>query len=330
MDFVAIRKLIEHDIQAVNVLIHKSLYSEVALVNTIGDYIVNSGGKRLRPMLLLLSAKVFNYKGTNHIDLAAVIEFIHTATLLHDDVVDDSKLRRGQPTANNIWSNEASILVGDFLYSRSFQMMVNVKNMRVMEILSDATNIIAEGEVLQLLHCHEPDTSEENYLQVIERKTAKLFESAAQLGAVVNNQPSEYEQAMVTYGMNIGTAFQLIDDVLDYTGTVENVGKNIGDDLAEGKPTLPLIYALKQGDSEQKKILYKAIKEGIKDRTIENTRKELEFIQSIILSTNAIEYTKQIAKKKVDNAIEALSILPSSSYIEALHSFATFAINRTY
>jgi len=265
MDIAAIQTLINPDMQAVDALIRKRLHSDVALVNQIGHYIINSGGKRLRPMLLLLSARAFGFQGTHLINLAAVIEFIHTATLLHDDVVDASQLRRGQETANSVWGNEASVLVGDFLYSRAFQMMVEVKSMRVMEILSDATNIIAQGEVLQLLNCHEPNTTEADYLQVIRSKTAKLFEAATQLGAVISKQSSEYEQAMAAYGMHLGTAFQLIDDVLDYSATAEEMGKNVGDDLAEGKPTLPLIYALKQGTSAQQQVLHEAISKGGKE-----------------------------------------------------------------
>jgi len=322
MDIAAIQTLIHHDMQAVNALIENRLRSDVALVNQLGHYIINSGGKRLRPMLLLLSTRAFAYQGTHHINLAAVIEFIHTATLLHDDVVDASQLRRGQETANSVWGNEASVLVGDFLYSRAFQMMVEVNNMRVMEILSEATNIIAEGEVLQLLNCHEPDTSEADYLQVIRSKTAKLFEAAAQLGAVINDQPSEYEQSLAKYGAHLGTAFQLIDDVLDYSATTEEMGKNVGDDLAEGKPTLPLIYALKHGTSTQQQMLTEAISKGGK-----------EFITDVITaleSTKAIEYTAQSARKEADMAIAALAGLPSSHYTDALYTLAEFSVNRSY
>jgi octaprenyl-diphosphate synthase len=303
-------------------LIRKRLRSDVALVNQLGHYIINSGGKRLRPMLLLLSARAFGYQGTHHINLAAIVEFIHTATLLHDDVVDASQLRRGQQTANSVWGNEASVLVGDFLYSRAFQMMVEVNNMRVMEILSDATNIIAEGEVLQLLNCHEPDTSEADYLRVIRSKTAKLFEAAAQLGAVISEQPNESVQAMAKYGTHLGTAFQLIDDVLDYSATASEMGKNVGDDLAEGKPTLPLIYALKHGTPAQQQILTEAISKGGK-----------EFITDVIESlesTDAIGYTAQVAQKEADMAIAALTGLPSSSYTNALYALAKFSVNRSY
>ncbi len=322
MDFAAVQTLINDDMQSVNTLIQKRLQSEVALVNQLGNYIVNSGGKRLRPILLLLSARAFGYTGTNHINLATVVEFIHTATLLHDDVVDASELRRGRQTANSVWGNEASVLVGDFLYSRSFQMMVEIKNMRVMDILSNATNIIAEGEVLQLLNCNDPDTSEASYLQVIHSKTAKLFEAAAQLGAVISEQASELEQAMAIYGMHLGTAFQLIDDVLDYSATSEEMGKNIGDDLAEGKPTLPLIYALKHGTSAEQEILRQAITKGGKELINE--------VIAAIKSTNAIEYTAQAARKEAQKATQALTGLPASPYTDALLALADFSVNRSF
>ncbi len=322
MDILAIQNLMNHDMQAVNAMIHKRLHSEVELVNSVGHYIVNSGGKRLRPMLVLLSASAFNYQGNDHIKLAAIIEFIHTATLLHDDVVDASELRRGQQTANSIWGNEASVLVGDFLYSRSFQLMAELKNMRVMEILSTATNIIAEGEVLQLLNCYEPDTTETDYLRVIRSKTAKLFEAGAQLGAVITEQSANNEQAIAKYGMHLGTAFQLIDDVLDYSSNSEEIGKNIGDDLAEGKPTLPVIYALKYGTAEQQEVLRDAIKNGKKDNINE--------VISIINSTKAIDYTRKVAREEADMAIAALTTLPSSPYTDALYALAEFSINRSY
>jgi octaprenyl-diphosphate synthase len=322
MDILAIQNLMNHDMQAVNAMIHKRLHSEVELVNSVGHYIINSGGKRLRPMLVLLSARAFNYQGNDHIKLAAIIEFIHTATLLHDDVVDASELRRGQQTANSIWGNEASVLVGDFLYSRSFQLMAELKNMRVMEILSNATNIIAEGEVLQLLNCYEPNTTETDYLRVIRSKTAKLFEAGAQLGAVIGEQSASNEQAIATYGMHLGTAFQLIDDVLDYSSNSEEIGKNIGDDLAEGKPTLPVIYALKNGTADQQEVLRDAIKNGKKDNINE--------IISIINNTKAIDYTTKVARQEVEMATAALTTLPSSSYTDALYALAEFSINRSY
>ena len=322
MDIIAIQNLIDHDMQEVNAMIHKRLRSDVVLVNQLGHYIVNSGGKRLRPILLLLSARAFAYQGTYHINLAAVVEFIHTATLLHDDVVDASELRRGRQTANSLWGNEASVLVGDFLYSRAFQMMVEVQNMRVMEILSEATNIIAEGEVLQLLNCHNPETSEADYLHVIRSKTAKLFESAAQLGAVISQQPREYEQAMIAYGSHLGTAFQLIDDVLDYSATTEEMGKNVGDDLAEGKPTLPLIHALRQGTPAQQEILREAIAQGGKENITE--------VINALESTDAIGYTARSAQGEANRAIAALKELPPSPYVEALYSLAHFSVSRNY
>ena len=322
MDITAVQTLIDQDMQAVNALIHKWLRSEVALVNQLGYYIVNSGGKRLRPLLLLLSARAFNYQGVHHLTLAAIVEFIHTATLLHDDVVDASELRRGQKTANYVWGNEASVLVGDFLYSRAFQMMVEVRNMRAMEILAAATNIIAEGEVLQLLNCHEPDTTEAQYLQVIRSKTAKLFEAAAQLGAIISEQPNQYEQAMATYGIHLGTAFQLIDDVLDYSAKSEAIGKNVGDDLAEGKPTLPLIHALQQGTSAQQQVLREAIVHGGRDNISE--------VIATLESTDAIGYTARVAQREAEQAVMAIAELPNSPYAEALQALAHFSIHRSY
>lgn len=322
MDIAAIQSLVQEDMQAVNELVLARLHSEVALINQVGHYIINSGGKRLRPMLLLLSARTFDYAGLHHLTLAAVVEFIHTATLLHDDVVDASELRRGRQTANSLWGNEASVLVGDFLYSRSFQMMVEINNMRVMEILSDATNIIAEGEVLQLLNCHDPDTTEDSYLQVIRSKTAKLFEAAAQLGAVISEQSAEYEQAMAMYGMHLGTAFQIVDDVLDYSATKEEMGKNVGDDLAEGKPTLPLIYALKHCNPTQQQQLREIIKHG--------GRESIDLVIDAITTTQAIPYTLQCAKLEADKAVAALAVLPDSPNKRALQWLAAFSVNRSY
>ncbi|VAW76122.1 Octaprenyl diphosphate synthase, partial [hydrothermal vent metagenome] len=298
-----IRRLVRSDSEAVDHLIMDRLRSDVALINELGRYIVNSGGKRLRPLLVLLAARACGYRGQAHIELAAVIEFIHTATLLHDDVVDASNLRRGNQTANAIWGNEAAVLVGDFLYSRSFEMMVSVGNMRVMEILSHTTNIIAEGEVLQLLNCHDPDTSEDRYREVIRYKTAKLFEASSQLGAVLGKQPALIEDNMVRFGMHLGTAFQLIDDALDYGASAEDIGKNIGDDLAEGKPTLPLIHAMRHGNPEQ----VKAIRSAIENGGLEQIDTVLEAIES----TQAIAYTSQSAQEEADLAIEALAELPA-------------------
>jgi len=307
---------------AVDKLIHERLESDVALVNQLGHYIVNSGGKRLRPALVLLSSRAFGYNGTQHIELAAIVEFIHTATLLHDDVVDASEMRRGKETANAIWGNEASVLVGDFLYSRAFQMMVDVDNMEVMKILSQATNTIAEGEVMQLMNCHDADTTEERYLDVIHYKTAKLFEAAAELGALINNTSTETQQALAKYGMHLGTAFQLIDDVLDYSSNQKEIGKNIGDDLAEGKPTLPLIYTINHGSETDSAIVREAIEKGGLDN--------IEKVTSAINATGAIEYTANCAKQESEKAIAALTVLPSSAYKEALLTLANFSVERSF
>ncbi|MDT8386425.1 MAG: octaprenyl diphosphate synthase [Thiogranum sp.] len=317
-----IRALVHDDARAVDQLIYTRLRSDVALINELGRYIVNSGGKRLRPLLVLLAARACGYQGSNHLELAAVIEFIHTATLLHDDVVDASELRRNNQTANAIWGNEAAVLVGDFLYSRAFEMMVSIGSMRVMEILSTTTNTIAEGEVLQLLNCHDPDTTEARYTDVIQFKTAKLFEAAAQLGAVLGKQPAAIEQAIASYGMHLGTAFQLIDDALDYGSSGAAIGKNIGDDLAEGKPTLPLIHAMRNGTPEQVEIIRDAIRNG----GLEQIDKVMEAIES----TNAIAYTARSAQREADLAIAALDALPAGPYKEALHGLAEFSVNRNY
>jgi octaprenyl-diphosphate synthase len=322
MDIQAIRDLLREDMQAVNQLIRRRLHSEVALINQIGAYIVNSGGKRLRPLLVLLAARACHYGGDQHIDAAAIIEFIHTATLLHDDVVDDSDLRRGRETANALWGNEASVLVGDFLYSRSFQMMVGLGSMRIMAILADTTNTIAEGEVIQLLNCRDPETTEERYLRVIYCKTAKLFEAAAQLGAVLAQRPALEEQALAAYGLHLGLAFQLVDDLLDYSESSAGIGKNIGDDLAEGKPTLPLIHAIRAGTPAQAELIRRAIEQG--------DRGHIAAVIETIESTGAIAYTAKLANKEADLAISALQTLPDSRYKEALTGLAEFSVNRTY
>jgi octaprenyl-diphosphate synthase len=314
--------LIAADMADVNELILERLHSEVVLVNQLGHYIISSGGKRLRPALVLLSAGACNYQGAHHHQAAAIVEFIHTATLLHDDVVDASELRRGRETANALFGNEASVLVGDFLYSRAFQMMVEIGQMRVMDILAEATNVIAEGEVLQLLNCHDPDTTEERYMEVIHSKTAKLFEAASQLGAILSGQPAELEQALAAYGMHLGTAFQLIDDVLDYSASSEEMGKNVGDDLAEGKPTLPLIYAMRQGNEEQAAVVRKAIEDGGHDL--------IEPVTQAIQETGAIAYTEQVARDEAGRAIACLESVQDSPYKEALTLLAEFSVNRTY
>ncbi len=322
MDIQDVYNLVAADRQAVDELIKQRLHSEVVLINQIGHYIVNSGGKRLRPVLLLLTSRAFCYEGEAHLELAAVVEFIHTATLLHDDVVDASDMRRGKETANNVWGNEASVLVGDFLYSRAFQMMVGVHNMRVMEILSEATNTIAEGEVKQLLNVHNADLDEAGYLDVIRSKTAKLFESSAQLGAVLTGRSMEEERAMAAYGMHLGIAFQLIDDALDYSASSEELGKNIGDDLAEGKPTLPLIHVINHGTPEQAALVREALEKGGRDR--------IDEIKQAIESAGAIEYTSRSAQAEADKAITALSVLPDSPYKEALATLANFAVQRSH
>ena len=322
MDLAPILALTQTDREAVDREINRRLNSDVALINRLGAYIIHSGGKRLRPLLVTLSARALGYAGDQHIALAAIIEFIHTATLLHDDVVDASAMRRGQSTANMVWGNEASVLTGDFLYSRAFEMMVEVGSMRVMEILAKTTNTIAEGEVLQLLNCHDPEVTEENYLRVIYSKTAKLFEAAARLGAVISDQPPAIEAAMAKYGMHLGTAFQLVDDMLDYTADSQILGKNVGDDLAEGKPTLPLLYALRSGSAAQQQLLRAAIKQGGLDR--------IEEVVSAIESTGANAYTARKAEDEARCAAEALSAIPESPYKQALLDLARFSVHRTY
>jgi len=322
IDFKSIQRLTETEAKAVDDLIIKELTSDVVLINQISHYIINSGGKRLRPMLLLLAAKALNYKDDNHLLLAAVIEFIHTATLLHDDVVDESDLRRGKDSANAVWGNAASVLVGDYLYSSAFEMMVRTDNMRVMSILSKTTTLIAEGEVLQLLNCNNPATTEEKYLEVISRKTAILFSTATQLGAVLAKADPATEAALADYGQHLGIAFQLIDDALDYTSTQDELGKNLGDDLAEGKPTLPLIYAIENGSKEQADIVISAIKEGNRDSFNE--------VYEIVKATKAITYTEQRADEEAQKAIDALITLPDSEYKEALILLARFAVQRSY
>ena len=321
MTLTDINTLIQNDIEAVNQLIIDRLSSDVVLINQIGHYIINSGGKRLRPLLVLLSARACGYKGTDHHLMAAVIEFIHTSTLLHDDVVDESDTRRGNKTANEVWGNAASVLVGDFLYSRSFEMMVEPGQIRIMQVMSEATNVIAEGEVLQLLNCHDADTSQERYMEVIHRKTAKLFEAATQMGPILAKQP-ELESALIAYGRHLGAAFQLIDDVLDYTANEIELGKNIGDDLAEGKPTLPLIYSLQNGTDAEKSIIRRAIEsEGIA---------LLSEVTEIIKNSGAIDYTKKIAQNEAELAKKALAPLDQSDFKNALNALADLAVNRSH
>jgi octaprenyl-diphosphate synthase len=321
MQITTIRDLIKDDMDAVDKMIIQQLKSDVVLINQIGAYIVHSGGKRLRPMIVLLAARACGYESARHIDLAAIIEFIHTATLLHDDVVDGSNLRRNRETANALWGNEASVLVGDFLYSRSFEMMVDVGLMPVMEVLSHATNRIAEGEVLQLLNVHNPATSEADYMEVIKRKTATLFEAGARLGGIICEVAGEKQQALADYGLHLGIAFQLVDDALDYNASNTEIGKNIGDDLAEGKPTLPLIQAMKKADEEQRQRLAKIVETG--------GLEAIDFVMQAIAESDAIAYTLQLAQQHAEQAKQALGILPETPYREALATLADFSVTRT-
>lgn len=322
IDFDSIKNLTAAETRAVDQLILKELSSDVVLINQIGHYIIGNGGKRLRPMLLLLAAKALGKTDDHHIILAAVIEFIHTATLLHDDVIDESLLRRGKASANAVWGNSASVLVGDYLYSSAFEMMVRTNNMRVMDILSTTTTAIAEGEVLQLLNCNNPDTSEQTYLDVIARKTAILFSTATRLAAVISVTDHETEQALAIYGQQLGIAFQLIDDALDYKASSKELGKNPGDDLAEGKPTLPLIYAIEHGRPEQAQIIIDAIRDGSRDA--------FNSVYAVVKATNAIEYTEQCAKQAAAKAIDALQCLPKSEYKTALEQLARFSVQRDH
>jgi octaprenyl-diphosphate synthase len=310
------------DMQRVDATIRARLGSDVALVRQVAEYIVAGGGKRLRPALVLLSAGAAGYRGERHYEMAAVVEFIHTATLLHDDVVDGSKLRRGRNTANAEFGNAASVLVGDFLYSRAFQMMLSADSMRVMQVLADATNMIAEGEVLQLMNCHDPAVDEIRYLEVIRRKTAKLFEAAARLGAVLGAVPAALEEGLAEYGMRLGTAFQLIDDVLDYSGDAATIGKSLGDDLAEGKPTLPLIRAMASGSAEQSSVVRRAIVEGGRD--------EFPRVLQAVRETGALEYARGVASREAEAAVRALAPLPPSKHKDSLLELARFSVTRRH
>jgi len=309
------------DMAHVNQLIRESLDSNVVLIRQISEYIIGSGGKRLRPILVLLAARACGYQGSEHVTAAAIIEFIHTATLLHDDVVDESDLRRGQESAHAVWGNAASVLVGDFLYSRSFQMMVTVDSMKVMEVLSNATNTIAEGEVEQLLNMHDPEVSEQSYFSVIEKKTAKLFEAACQLGAVLAGKP-ELEEPMATFGRELGTAFQVADDVLDYTANPGTLGKNIGDDLAEGKPTLPLILSRRYLEPAQQSMIDEAIRRG----GIEN----MEQIVQLISDCGALGESMNIARERSRASTLALAPLPESAWKDAMTDLASYSVSRQF
>lgn len=312
--------LAQPELRALDELIRKNLHSDVVLIRQIAEYIISSGGKRLRPVMHMLMARALGYTGHDHYTLAAVIEFIHTSTLLHDDVVDESTLRRGRDTANAVFGNAASVLVGDFLYSRSFQMMVSVGSMRVQEILATATNVISEGEVLQLLNAHDPDVTIDRYMQVIRYKTAQLFEASTQLSAVIANASPEIEQACAIYGQAVGTAFQIIDDVLDYEGTSDEMGKNVGDDLREGKPTLPLIIAMQKGTHEQRELVRNAIINGEVDRLPE--------IMEAVRATNGITISLEKAKDEIERGCKALAILPENEYKHALIAFAFESVKR--
>ena len=322
MDIKQILELADADMQMVNNCIANQLTSDVALINQLGMYIINSGGKRVRPMLTVLAARALGYDGEQHHTLAAIIEFIHTATLLHDDVVDESTMRRGKETANEVFGNQASVLVGDFLYTRSFQMMVTLDSMRVMSILADATNVISEGEVLQLMNCNDPDTTEQSYFDVIYGKTARLFEAATQLAAIIAGADEKTENAMRLYGMHLGTAFQLVDDIMDYTSEAGDMGKNVGDDLAEGKPTLPLLYAMWHGNASQASEIRSAIQHG-------DGMDNLTSIMTTMDQTGSLVYTQQKAEEEADKAISAIAELQDSSFKQALVALAHVSVKRT-
>ena len=315
-----INALCRADMAEVNRVIRERLQSDVALVNQLGHYIIDSGGKRFRPLLVLLSARAHGYDGSLHHLVAAIIEFIHTATLLHDDVVDASSMRRGRETANELFGNAASVLVGDFLYSRAFEMMVDVDSMDVMAILANTTNVIAEGEVMQLMNVHDADTSEERYIEVIHCKTAKLFEAATRLGALLAGREAREQMAMARYGMHLGTAFQLIDDVLDYTSSSDDMGKNVGDDLAEGKPTLPLIHAIRKGTADQAALIRTAVEKGGYDY--------IDDVTAIIHATGALDYTASVAGREAELALVELGHLDDSDFRLALASLAHHAVDR--
>ena len=308
------------DMRAADAMLRAKLASDVALIGQVGHYVIAGGGKRLRPVIALLSARSLAYRGNQHVDLAVIVELIHTATLLHDDVVDASEMRRGRETANLVWGNEASVLVGDFLYSRAFQMMVDIGNMKILATLADATNVIAEGEVMQLMNCHDPETTEARYLDTIRFKTAKLFEAAARLGALVAGSPAPVEEALAAYGRHLGTAFQLVDDALDYSASATEIGKNIGDDLAEGKPTLPLLFAMWRSPPREAGVIREAILNG--------GLQHIEEILRAIESSGAITYTFGLANDEARKAREALQALPPSPYRNALQALARFAVER--
>ena len=320
--FAAAVERLGPSLELVERAMREQLSSASGLVGRLGEHVLGAGGKRVRPALLLLSAELCGYTGPRCFQVAAAVELLHTATLLHDDVVDGSDLRRGRNTANHVFGNEASVLVGDYLYSRAFQMMVELGDLRIQEVMANATNTIAEGEVLQLMNAHDPETTEQRYLEVIYRKTAKLFEAGAQMAAILSGSPREVELAMVEYGRHLGTAFQLVDDALDYKSTAEELGKNLGDDLAEGKPTLPVIYALANAPAVESARLREAIEHGGID--------DLDQITRLIETSGGLEYTARMARRETELAIEALGKLPATKYRDALESLADFAVARTY
>lgn len=320
MQFDLIRELVSQDFQAVDELVLSSLHSKASIINDLGHYLIHSGGKRLRPLLVLLTAKACGYEGRHHIDLAAVVELIHTATLLHDDVVDNAELRRGHQTANRVFGNEAAILVGDFLYSKAFQIMSNVATPAILKVVADTTNVMAEGEALQLMENHNPETTEGNYLNIIRAKTAKLFEAASIIGALLAGSDEKTQKAMACYGNHLGMAFQLIDDLLDYQSDSAETGKALGSDLSEGKVTLPLIYLLQNGSPQEVSMIREAIQTGNRDLFLE--------IQSLVETSGALQYTMRFAGTEVERAQKALNVLPESKYVEGVKALADFALER--
>ncbi|MBE2896842.1 octaprenyl diphosphate synthase [Pasteurellaceae bacterium HPA106] len=323
LDMAAIQALCASDMQAVNALILAQMRSDVALINQLGHYIIGSGGKRIRPMIAVLAARALGVSGQAHITAATFIEFIHTATLLHDDVVDESDMRRGRETANALFGNAASVLVGDFIYTRAFQLMTALDDLRILKVMSDATNVIAEGEVLQLMNCNDPNTTEASYMQVIYSKTARLFEVATQCAAISAGAESAVESALADYGRYLGTAFQLVDDVLDYSADQTHLGKNIGDDLAEGKPTLPLLHAMHHGDETEREMIKRVIEQG-------NGRDKLHAVLGVMQKCGSLTYATARAHEEAQKAVDALAILPESEYKNALISLAYLSVDRTY
>ncbi|MGV6987751.1 octaprenyl diphosphate synthase [Testudinibacter sp. P80/BLE/0925] len=322
-DLHKIQALCAEDMGKVNDLILAQMNSDVVLINQLGHYIISGGGKRIRPMIAVLAARALGYRGAAHITAATFIEFIHTATLLHDDVVDESDMRRGKETANALFGNAASVLVGDFIYTRAFQLMTGLDSLKILKIMSDATNVIAEGEVLQLMNCNDPNTTEQSYMQVIYGKTARLFEAATQCAAIVSGANQQIEQAMQDYGRYLGTAFQLVDDVLDYSADQQALGKNIGDDLAEGKPTLPLLHAMRHGDSEQQRMIRAVIENG-------DGRDQLPQVLAAMQQHGSLDYAMQKAREEAQKAVTALAPLAESDYKQALIALAYLSVDRTY